>query len=281
MVRKTGFWSAPDGTALYWIRDNRSVKRDECWELTVKDGECGPVFVWTERRDLLQGVGVAGLTALLRGKGWTITQQPNGVTRRTAAPIRLPYPSPMVNGSKDCGGWEYDDGGDRNRDGDYYAPHARSWSIDAAELDADSYKDVDAMHLKGMTDGWTISDMVEMALMDDDDAENGTRAVTSHAAAEPAATTQEIPEVPPATNADAVVYATVPTMVRARDIPEMRGMGRIRQFRTGTGRKAAYVAAHDGRCVIAYRDRYKRGSDAAMESKVRDYVAGLGYEIAA
>lgn len=103
--------------------------------------------------------------------------------------------------------------------------------------------------------------------------------VAKPACREPAAVTQEIPEIPPKTTGKAVVYATVPTLVKARDIPEMAGMGYPRYFRDSNRRKVAYVAANGDRCVIAYRDRYARGSDAALEKAVADYVAGLGFDL--
>lgn len=98
---------------------------------------------------------------------------------------------------------------------------------------------------------------------------------------EPKADTQEIPEVPPTTDRKAVSYAVLPTLVKARDLPEFKGLGYIKYFRTSQGRKVAYVAAKDGKCVIAYRDRYKRGADKHVEAAVAAYARKLGFEVAA
>lgn len=35
----------------------------------------------------------------------------------------------------------------------------------------------------------------------------------------------------------------------------------------------AYVASANGKCVVAYRARYERGSDNVLEKAVADYVA--------
>ena len=78
---------------------------------------------------------------------------------------------------------------------------------------------------------------------------------------EPAPDTQEIPEVPPKVNSFAVSYCTMPDLMMAKECPELQGLGPIRHFRTSKGRKVAYVASANGRCVVAYRARYERGSD--------------------
>lgn len=90
---------------------------------------------------------------------------------------------------------------------------------------------------------------------------------------EPAPITQEIAEVPPKTNELAVSYATLPDLMMAKECPELQGLGHIRHFRTSKGRKVAYVASANGRCVVAYRARYERGSDRQLEKAVADYVA--------
>jgi hypothetical protein len=59
----------------------------------------------------------------------------------------------------------------------------------------------------------------------------------------------------------------------AKECPELQGLGPIRHFRTSKGRKVAYVASANGRCVVAYRARYERGSDRQLEKAVADYVA--------
>lgn len=90
---------------------------------------------------------------------------------------------------------------------------------------------------------------------------------------EPAPDTQEIPEVPPKVNSFAVSYCTMPDLMMAKECPELQGLGPIRHFRTSKGRKVAYVASANGRCVVAYRARYERGSDRQLEKAVADYVA--------
>lgn len=94
---------------------------------------------------------------------------------------------------------------------------------------------------------------------------------------EPAPITQEIPEVPPKVNSKAVTYATMPDLMTAKECPALQGMGHIRYFRTSKGRKVAYVASANGKCVVAYRARYERGSDATLETAVAEYVQSLGF----
>ena len=94
---------------------------------------------------------------------------------------------------------------------------------------------------------------------------------------EPAPITQEIPEVPPKVNNKAVTYATMPDLMTAKECPALQGMGHIRYFRTSKGRKVAYVASANGKCVVAYRARYERGSDATLETAVAEYVKSLGF----
>ena len=90
---------------------------------------------------------------------------------------------------------------------------------------------------------------------------------------EPEPDTQEIPEVPPKANSFAVSYCTMPDLMMAKECPELQGLGPIRHFRTSKGRKVAYVASANGRCMVAYRARYERGSDRQLEKAVADYVA--------
>lgn len=94
---------------------------------------------------------------------------------------------------------------------------------------------------------------------------------------EPYPITQEIPEVPPKVNSKAVTYATMPGLMTAKECPALQGMGRIRHFRTSKGRKVAYVASANGKCVVAYRARYERGSDMVLETAVAEYVKSLGF----
>lgn len=97
---------------------------------------------------------------------------------------------------------------------------------------------------------------------------------------EPEPVTQEIPEVPPTVNTNATVHVTIPTMMKAVDLPEFAGLGKPKVFRS-EGRKVAYVAVGNGKCVIAYRDRYRPGADRTLEKALSDYVRGLGFEMAA
>lgn len=90
---------------------------------------------------------------------------------------------------------------------------------------------------------------------------------------EPAPITQEIPEVPPTVNSKAVTYATMPDLMTAKECPELQGLGHIKEFRTSKGKKVAYIASANGKCVVAYRARYERGSDKQLEQAVADYVA--------
>lgn len=90
---------------------------------------------------------------------------------------------------------------------------------------------------------------------------------------EPAPITQEIAEIPPKTNELAVSYCTLPDLMMAKECPELQGLGRIKAFRTSKGKKVAYIASANGKCVVAYRVRYERGSDAVLEKAVADYVA--------
>ena len=94
---------------------------------------------------------------------------------------------------------------------------------------------------------------------------------------EPAPITQEIPEVPPTVNNKAVTYTTMPDLMMAKECPALQGMGHIRYFRTSKGRKVAYVASANGKCVVAYRARYERGSDMVLETAVAEYVKSLGF----
>ena len=103
------------------------------------------------------------------------------------------------------------------------------------------------------------------------------KAAPKKATVEPEAATQGIREVPPVTNSKAVSYASIPDLMPAKDCPELQGLGWARPFRSAKGRKVAYVASGDGRCVIAYRSRYKRGSDPQMEAAIVNFVATLGF----
>lgn len=305
-IQTTGFWINPDKTQLCWIRNYRSRKRDELWSLSLESSECGPVFVWTDKSGEIRREGASVYCSRLREAGWVITQRPNGCQASRGAEMpRIPAPSLMLDGKSGTvfasvqGVWEYAPG-ETVSEYETLTWREPTWRAYAGEFEPDDYRDVDDTRIPGRGDDFfSISDLVDIAKHDPaDDVDTAespepvadyvkpdSREVSSRSASsrqtEPKPDTQEIPEVPPAANTNAVTYATLPSLMRARDLPEFAGLGFIRYFRTAAGRKAAYVAARDGKCVIAYRDRYKRGSDAAMESKVRDYVASLGYEIAA
>ena len=81
----------------------------------------------------------------------------------------------------------------------------------------------------------------------------------------------------PMVNSKAVTYATMPDLMTAKECPALQGMGHIRYFRTSKGRKVAYVASANGKCVVAYRARYERGSDVVLETAVAEYVKSLGF----
>lgn len=90
---------------------------------------------------------------------------------------------------------------------------------------------------------------------------------------EPAPVTQEIPEVPPATNSDAHVVATssavrelvIPACVPLRDVPGCAEYPKHKWVLDSKRRKIGYVLWGAGVC-IAYRDWYVRGSDPDAES---------------
>ncbi|WP_223852145.1 hypothetical protein [Bifidobacterium myosotis] len=242
---RTGFWVNGSASRILWARDNGSDKRSELWELTVSFD----AYEWRDVSDRFREYGFTGYLAILRFQGWTCVQQPNGFTKNVVEMPKLPYPSAMLNGGTvGDGGWEYMPPADIEPSADTVAMHTPArWVCDRAECADDT------------------SDLDEAAMMD----------------AEPEPVTQEIPEIPAQTTVKAVSYASLPDMLPARECPELQGLGRIRHFRTSEGRKVAYVASANGKCVVAYRERYKRGSDRTLEKAVADYVHGLGYEIAA
>ena len=96
--------------------------------------------------------------------------------------------------------------------------------------------------------------------------------------AECSAETQEIPEVPPQTNEDALVLqvsehvipgcVTLKQYELTRDVPRKR----CKQFRDTRGRKCAYVVRADTGAFILWRDWYKH-DDAEMDAAVRAYYA--------
>ena len=111
-------------------------------------------------------------------------------------------------------------------------------------------------------------------------ADRETRAVESAPVlpAECDAVTQEIPEVPPQTNADARVLAVsehvIPACVTLKEYELTRNVPRkhCKQFRDARGRKCAYVVSADGGAFILWRDWYKH-DDAELDAAVRAYYA--------
>lgn len=69
---------------------------------------------------------------------------------------------------------------------------------------------------------------------------------------------------------------TAPAGVPAKGIPELAGMGHAKAFRDLKGRKLAYVASDGKRCVVVWRDWYKR-DDKELVSRVVNYVTSLGF----
>lgn len=92
---------------------------------------------------------------------------------------------------------------------------------------------------------------------------------------EPAAVTQEIPEVPPATNREAKVVAAspavreiiLPACVPLKDAPECAAYPKHSWVRDSRGRKIEYVLWDRG-VAIAWRDWYVKGTDSAAEQQV-------------
>lgn len=72
------------------------------------------------------------------------------------------------------------------------------------------------------------------------------------------------------------ITVTAPAGVPAKGIPELAGMGRAKAFRDLKGRKLAYVASDGKRCVVVWRDWYKR-DDKELVSRVVNYVESLGF----
>ena len=107
---------------------------------------------------------------------------------------------------------------------------------------------------------------------------------------EPEAVTQEIPEVPPATEPHEVVRTSSAVVVRkvtipggksVRELADVFGMysHKPRGFRDSKGRRVAYVAFDRSSGVIAYRDFYRR--DAQVERDIAVYLKLHGLRLAA
>lgn len=105
-------------------------------------------------------------------------------------------------------------------------------------------------------------------------------------ALEPEPETAEIPEVPPQTNTDARVVRVssnvIPLGVAAKDFEPFQAFNRRpRAFRDAAGRKRVYVCFTDAECVVAVRDGYTWGTDAALEREVSEYLNRHGWTLAA
>lgn len=272
MCARTGFWTAADGSRVLWARDNGSDKRSELWELRVDmDGADGPVYEWVDVSPEFREYGFAGYLAVLRFQGYALVQQPNAHTRNLIELPKLPYPSGMVAGSMDVSdGWEYVPAVVESAGADSVARSVPAvWRINVADYRGDD-SDIALVNVPGM-DGWDPRDFLGDETFDGDDE-----------IVEPAAETMEIPEIPAKTSGDAVVYVTMPDMMTVRECPALQGLDKVRSFRTSQGRKVAYVAVSKGvRCVIAYRSRYRRGSDPTVEQAIKEFAAARGFALTA
>lgn len=265
MVSRTGFWVDQKNTRVLWARDNNSDKRSELWELRVTDS----AYEWHDIRDAYRPYGFAGYIGILQYQGYTCVQQPNWFTRNFVQLPKLPYPAGLLAGTTVVdGSWQYVAAVtvEPSADTDGYSIPA-FWTCPKTAYTADNVDDLPADDYMYESDGYEPT-REELAEAD-------------RAMLEPSPVTQEIPEVPPTTNGNAVVIVTMPDMMPAKDCPELQGLGYIRHFRTSQGRKVAYVAAAKGKCVVAYRQRYKRGSDKQLETDLADYVTRLGYTLTA
>lgn len=306
-VVKTGFWCAPDVEGvdfhLYWARWSGSDKRSELWELSVViDGE-NSRYVWTDVSARFREYGFLGYLGALKFQGYTCSQQPNGYTRNLTEMPRLPYPEALLSGTRDeSDGWTFEPGMNERVTADNVGIVSPDrWTIRVADVPAGSDDDVQGLPLPGLHDDFfTPRDLVAIADGDygdvwDDETSPTAEEIAEYEAdvlaiqaadvaaddggvveaepVEPEPVTAEIPEMPPKTTMFAVSYATLPDLMPVRDCPELYGLGRIRPFRTSKGRKVAYVASFNGKCVVAYRGRYARGSDKVLEKAVADYVA--------
>ncbi|NMM98135.1 hypothetical protein [Bifidobacterium olomucense] len=241
-MNKTGFWVNADNTRVLWARDNGSDKRSELWELS----EDFDSYSWDDVSREFREYGFAGYLAILSFQGWSCVPQPNGFTKNTSEMPKLPYPGGMLSGgTADEGAW-------------HYMP---SRMVDAT---CDSEAEF-----------WPARWVCNKAECVDD-----IRDMPDHFE-EPEPVTAEIPEIPPKINTKAVSYATLPDLMPAKDCPELQGLGKIRHFRNSAGRKVAYVASADGKCVVAYRARYERGSDKQLEASIKAFVSKLGFDLTA
>lgn len=319
-VDKTGFWTSPDTRRILYARDLRAECRNELWELSEERDKAGKLtgYQWTNVSNRFRGsYGLAGYLGVLRYLGWENVQQPNGYTRNLMELPHIPFPWGMVNGCGDSD-WTYTPLKiDKGYEVSVSYPAHWDISIDdliperdlrdmpdepiltgdvvAAGLSADIQPDVsdDGDVIADMADdGPTAEDLAEYYAMLDAEADRaaesdgtGIKAAPKPAAAaepaEPAAVTRELPEVPKAPAMPAVAYATIADGMTARAFTDAHGLDTARAFRGANGRKLAYVATANGKCVVAYRARYRRGTDARLESDIAAYVTRLGYAMAA
>lgn len=135
------------------------------------------------------------------------------------------------------------------------------------------------MAMDAMNDSWELdaADVVEPDMGEPDLEPRSVESVPT-LPAECSAETQEIPEVPPQTNEDALVLqvsehvipgcVTLKQYELTRDVPRKR----CKQFRDTRGRKCAYVVRADTGAFILWRDWYEH-DDAEMDAAVRAYYA--------
>lgn len=261
MVSRTGFWVDQKNTRVLWARDNKSDKNSELWELRVTDS----AYEWHDIRDAYKPYGFAGYIGILQYQGYTCVQQPNWFTRNFVELPKLPYPAGLLAGTTVVdGSWQYVAAVtvEPSADAEGYSIPA-FWTCPKA-----AYTD-------------NVDDLPEMTHVDVYECEPTAAEWREYDHAEPEPVTAEIPEVPPTVNTNAVVIVTMPDMMTAKECADLQGLGRVKHFRTSQGRKVAYVAAANGKCVVAYRQRYKRGSDKQLETELADYVTRLGYTLTA
>lgn len=166
----------------------------------------------------------------------------------------------------------------------YPVPTADTLEEDAIE---DEYQDsYDAWDDEAVTP--TREELEEFYASLADDTESETlEPVTPVEPPEPVATvepepvTTVIPEIPPKTNDKAVAIATIPTGVAAKDFQPLQGLGYIYWVKSSGDkpRKVAYIAASNGKCVVAYRDRYQPGSDTKVEAELKARAKQLGFTL--
>lgn len=166
--------------------------------------------------------------------------------------------------------------------------HIVSEIVNAAIVDTSDVDPVSDSELEPVEDNKPTVDPVESAPVAVVDP--GSVAVPEPepvaAVVEPEPETTEIPEVPPQTNTDARVVRVssnvIPLGVAAKDFEPFQAFNRRpRAFRDAAGRKRVYVCFTDAECVVAVRDGYTWGTDAALEREVGEYLNRHGWTLAA